>query len=329
MDPTKSPRRDTANTQPARPARGAIWGWYALLVLSWSGAWYAMKLQTAHTPPAVSIALRFGLAAPLMFAWALGRGASLRFDIRAHGLFMAMGALLFSLNFVFAYNAAIFMTSALVAVVFSLSSVVNLALGALWFGQRMSLRAVAGGVLGSSGLTLLVWTQIAAGGAGRDPWLGLLLACGMTLSFCIGSMVSTLAQRRGIAVAPATAWAMLWGAFFSAGYAALSGQSFHLEPSARYFFSLAFLVVFGSVLAFHAYFTLIGRVGASRAAYAMVMAPIGALLISSIFESYVWTASALLGLLVTLAGNVMVLGERRQADRTPPNSTELQKESGT
>jgi drug/metabolite transporter (DMT)-like permease len=294
---------------PARPA--STLGWYALLVLSWSGAWYAMKLQAALAPASLSVALRFGLAGLLMVGWCVGRQASLRFDRRMHALFMLIGALMFSVNFLFAYNAARFLTSALVAVVFSLASVLNLALAALLFGERMTARAVLGGLCGSAGLALMLWTQVAVGGAGSQPWLGLLLAAGMTLCFCLGSMASTVAQRRGLAIAPVIAWSMLWGAAFSALHTVSTGQPLHVELSAVYLGSLGFLVIFGSVLGFIAYFTLVARLGASQAAYAMVMSPIGALLISTVFEHYRWTLLSLAGVLVSVFGNVIVLRARR------------------
>lgn len=291
--------------------RASTLGWYVLLVLSWSGAWYAMKLQATLAPASLSVALRFGLAGFLMVGWCVWRKASLRFDLRTHALFMLVGALMFSVNFLFAYNAALYLTSALVAVVFSLASVLNLALAALLFGERMTVRAVLGGLCGSVGLALLVWTQVAAGGAGAHPWLGLLLAAAMTLCFCLGSMASTVAQRRGLALAPVIAWSMLWGAAFSAVFTIGTGQSLHIELSIAYLGSLGFLVIFGSVLGFIAYFTLVARLGAAQAAYAMVMSPIGALLISTVFEHYRWTGLSFAGVLVSVLGNVVVLRARR------------------
>jgi drug/metabolite transporter (DMT)-like permease len=67
------------------------------------------------------------------------------------------------------------------------------------------------------------------------------------------------------------------------------------------------LSIFGSVLAFGAYLSLIGRVGADRAAYATIVFPIVALLISSIFEGYHWPIEAIIGITLVAAGNLLLL----------------------
>ena len=71
--------------------------------------------------------------------------------------------------------------------------------------------------------------------------------------------------------------------------------------------SLLWLSIVSSVAAFWAYLTLLGRIGAARAGYATVMFPVFALAISTVFEGYVWTLPALVGLALVLAGNLFVL----------------------
>jgi drug/metabolite transporter (DMT)-like permease len=84
-----------------------------------------------------------------------------------------------------------------------------------------------------------------------------------------------------------------------------SPYRFDGEPS--YLLSLAYLAVFASVIGFGSYMTLIQRIGADRAAYASVLFPLLALLLSTLFEGYRWTLLAGLGILLILAGNLLVL----------------------
>ncbi|MCI0558068.1 MAG: hypothetical protein MN733_06200, partial [Nitrososphaera sp.] len=56
---------------------------------------------------------------------------------------------------------------------------------------------------------------------------------------------------------------------------------------------------------------LLGRIGAERSAYATVLFPIVALIISTLFEGYHWSAAALVGVALTLAGNLLVLARPR------------------
>ncbi|WP_038182231.1 hypothetical protein [Vibrio rhizosphaerae] len=49
-----------------------------------------------------------------------------------------------------------------------------------------------------------------------------------------------------------------------------------------------------------------GRIGTGAAAYATILFPLVALSISTLFEGYVWTQSAVVGLVLILTGNVVM-----------------------
>ena len=85
------------------------------------------------------------------------------------------------------------------------------------------------------------------------------------------------------------------------------GKPLAFEATPAYVLSLLYLAVFGSVLAFGGFLTLMGRIGAARAGYIGVMVPIVALAISSIFEGYRWEWLAVAGVAVSVAGNVIIL----------------------
>ena len=85
--------------------------------------------------------------------------------------------------------------------------------------------------------------------------------------------------------------------------------------------SLLFLAVFGSVVAFGCYLTLLGRIGADRAGYSMIMIPIVAVILSAMFEDLALDTHILIGVALALAGNVAILAkaraERRASLRLP------------
>ena len=90
------------------------------------------------------------------------------------------------------------------------------------------------------------------------------------------------------------------------------------DGSTRYLLSLLYLALFGSVFAFVAYLTLLQRIGASRSGYTAAAIPVLAMLTSTVFEGYRWTAPAVVGLLLVLAGNVLVLrAKERKAGGAP------------
>jgi drug/metabolite transporter (DMT)-like permease len=103
---------------------------------------------------------------------------------------------------------------------------------------------------------------------------------------------------------------MLYGAIVTGLVAFYRGHEFVFDWSATYLGSLLYLTVFGSVVAFGAYLTLLGRIGAHRAGYAMVMFPVVALVLSALFEDLEIDATIVVGTLLVLAGYLLVLTTR-------------------
>ena len=278
----------------------------AAIVVAWSTSWIALKAQTGQVAAEVSVFWRFLLAAPLVFLWARFRGHSLALPGRAHVLMAAMGVLIFSSNFILYYRGALHLPSGLLSVVFALASPLNLILGALIFREPIRARVALGGLAGVAGVALLFLPEFAtANGAGAAKGLALCLVG--TLCFCLGNMASTRLQRDRVAVVPATAWGMTYGAVWSGLLALATGARFAIELTLPYLGGLAWLVVVSTVVAFLTYLTLLGRIGAARAGYATVLFPVFALLISAALEGYRFGPAALAGVALVAFGNWLVL----------------------
>lgn len=283
---------------------------YAVVIFSWSTSWIALKMQLGVVAPEISLFWRFCLAVVGMWGWVALRGGHWRFPLRDHLAFAALGVLLFSGNFTLFYYGSASLPSGLLAVVFSLASVINLVLARLVFGQRISTRAGLGGLLGFGGIALMFWPQISGlsgAGVNMTSAMGLGMCAAGTVLFCCGNMVSSAAQRRGLPVVEATAWGMTYGAIFLALFSLVRGQPFIVEWTPTYLGALLFLALIASMVAFGAYLTLLGRIGPARTAYTTVVTPVFALLISTVMEGYVWTLAALCGLVLVMVGNVIVL----------------------
>lgn len=296
-----------APTAPAARLSGPDLALYAGTVFCWGTSWIALKAQVGVVAPEVSILWRFLLAALLMWAWVLLRGGRLRFPGADHVRFAGAGLCLFSLNFTLFYYGALTIPSGLLAVVFSLASIFNMLLGAVLLRQRIEPRVAAGGVVGFTGIGLLFWPEIAKAGFDAGALTGLALCIAGTVSFCLGNMVSTVIQRRGVPLVSANTWAMTYGVGCLFLASLLRGHAFIVEPTAPYLLGLLWLAGPASVVAFACYLTLLRRIGAARAGYATVLFPIVALAISTLFEGYAWTGLAGLGAALALLGNVIVL----------------------
>ena len=126
----------------------------------------------------------------------------------------------------------------------------------------------------------------------------------------LGNMVSQAAQKRRLPVMESNAWAMLYGCAFTGLISLGQGQSFTMDWSFPYVASLLYLAVFGSVIAFWAYLTLLGRIGANKAGYATIAFPVIAILLSVTFEDLKITATLIIGMLMVLVGNVSILNRK-------------------
>ena len=296
---------------PAGPLAAADFGLYAGTVLVWGTTWIALKFQLGTVDPQVSLVWRFLLAAPIMFIICRMAGARIRFPLRDHLIFAALGLFLYSTNFNLFYNAGQFVVSGMLAVIFSLASITNILLGALFLGEPLRLRVWLGALLGLAGVTLMFWPEMSGGDLGSGPLVGLALGFLGCLSFSTGNMISARLRREGVPVLSMNAWGVSYGVLVNAAFALVAGSAFIVEPSTPYILSLLWLAIPGSVLAFWMYIALLGRIGADRAGYTTVLSPVLALLISTVVEDYQWSALAVAGLVMVAAGNVLVL--RRDA----------------
>jgi len=290
---------------------------YGLTVLIWGSTWFAIEFQLGVVAPEVSLVYRYGGASLLLFAWCRMRGLKLRFAARDHGWFVLLGILLFGINYVIAYRAQIYITSALTAIAFSTMVWMNIINARLFFGIRAGRRVLFGALLGVAGIVTLFAPQIGEVSLTDTVFFGSLLAVLSAVVASFGNMVSQASQKAKLPVLQSNAWGMFYGALFTAGLALVNGQPFGFEWTIAYIGSLAYLTVFGSIIAFGAYLTLLGRIGAHKAGYAMVMFPVVALILSTLFEGLEVNASIVVGTLLVLAGNVFVLNTRLAPPQTP------------
>jgi drug/metabolite transporter (DMT)-like permease len=289
---------------------------FALPTFIWGTTWLAIKFQLGAVAPEVSVAWRFALASLLLVGWCLARGIGLRFTARDHARLALLGFLLFGLNYVLVYRSEQILTSGLVAVLFAFLVFWNLLGARVLFGTPAPPAVVAGAALGVAGVALLFWPEVTSlrGGA-TGHGLGIALAVVATVIASAGNLYSQRVFSTGIAVVPGTGIAMGYAALGLALYCAAAGVPFAFDRRPGYVLSLAYLAVFGSVVAFVSFLTLLQRIGAGRSGYTAAVIPAVAMVASTLFEGYRWSAGALVGMALVVAGTVLVLRVRERAAR--------------
>jgi drug/metabolite transporter (DMT)-like permease len=298
---------------------------FAIATAIWGSTWLAIKFQLGVVAPEWSVALRFALAALLLGAWCVLTRRSLRFGARAHVFLALQGVTLFGLNYVGVYQAERYATSGLVAVLFSTIVFMNPIGSRLVFGTPLTLRTLVAAGLGVVGVALLFLPELRQARQGGAVALGILLGLVATAVASGGNLTAMRNQAAGIPVLTGNAWGMAYGALTAALIALATGEAWSIDWRAPYLASLVYLAVFGSVVAFAAYLTLLKEVGSASGSYVAVATPIVAMLLSTLFEDYRWTPVAAVGVVLAVAGNWLALApnRRRRGKAAVPLAPEL------
>lgn len=279
---------------------------YASASLIWGSTWLAIKLQLTQVPPTLSVAYRFCLAALILLAYCRLTRKRLNFLLRDHRFMALQGFTLFGLSYCGSYLATAYMTSGLVAVVFSTILMWNILNLRIFMGQPVAWRAFWGGFLGLSGICIVFWQDLAAFTATRGL-IGLLIALAGAYLASIGNVVGSRNAKKGVPVTQANAFGMGYGGLLTLFIHFAMGGTITIDWSIGYLGPMLYLTIFGSIVAFGCYMLLIGRIGAEYAAYVTLLMPVIALVISTLFEGYRWTGNALVGVSLVLVGNLLIL----------------------
>lgn len=279
---------------------------YCLVVVIWGTTWIAIYLQQGPVAAPVSIFWRFAVATALMMVIMLLRGKLRTLSLRDHLYCLLQGSCVFCFNFWCFYTAAAWINTGLESVIFSMAVLFNAVNSFFFFGQKPPLRFYCAAALGLTGIVTLFWHDLMSSGFSGSLLLGIGLSALGTFGFSLGNMISLRHQKKGLEVMTTNSWAMLYGTLLIATIALVRGDNFTPQWTFSYLGALLYLAVFGSVIAFGAYFTLVGRIGPSNAAYSTLLFPLVALSFSTVYEGYSWQVNAVAGLVLILVGNLVM-----------------------
>lgn len=298
---------------------------YAAVVLIWGTTWSAIPFQLGVVAEEVSVAYRFGFAALILYAYAFVSRRQILLPARAYPFVFLQGALLFCVNYFFVYYGTAYLTSGIVAVLFSAIIVLNAILERLFFARRIATRFWIAALIGITGIGLIFWPEInKLSPTDHSVYGGMLVLFG-TFIASLGNMAAVVNTNKGLPVLAVNAHAMAFAAVLSLVIAAALGREFNFSMRADFVLSLAYLSVFGSAVAFGCYLALLRRIGASRASYSTVLFPIVALLMSTLLEGYRWTTLAIVGMLLALIGNWLIMSQRTNHQQAQRNTREHRK----
>ena len=280
---------------------------FTIPALIWGSTWLAITLQLGLVDPLVSVFYRFLLAAIILFLYCSFIKINLRYNAKQH-LFMALqGALLFGINYWLVYLAEVHLKSGLVAIVYATIIFLNILNGRVFLKSKIQLNVVTSALIGFVGITLVFKDEILSFNFSSEKSSALIISFVSVIVASLGNITSAYNQKNKLPVVQTNAYGMLYGSLLMLLLVFITGTPLNFDASFRYIGSLIYLAVFGSVIAFWSYLTLLGKIGADRSAYVTLVIPVLALLLSTIFEEYTWSLFAVLGVILITVGNFLML----------------------
>jgi len=276
----------------------------ALLCLIWGSTWVVIKKGLEDLPPLGSAAARFTLAAVVMSL------AGSLFAAREGGarptfaLTVVLGGLNFAASYGIVYWTEARLPSALVSVLWAVYPLMQAVVGHLLLpGERLAPAQGLGFGLGFLGVASLFATDLRGLGPEAIP-AGAVLLCSPLVSALGTTFVkkhgagtsSILLNRNGMWVGAAGLWA--------AALVAEGGAGFHWTGKAL--FSLVYLALFGTVVAFGLYFWLLRHTPANRLSVIAYVTPAVALVLGVLVRQEPIGPWTLAGLAAILAGVFLV-----------------------
>jgi drug/metabolite transporter (DMT)-like permease len=245
-----------------------------LFCLLWSFAFVAGKIGVTDCPPLILLTARFSLAGILILgifalrseAWSLSWRDTLVFAI----LGVANNALYLGLG----YTGLQTVSAGLGGLIVSANPVFTAGLAAVFLGESLTWRKVAGLLLGIAGVSFIVWHRMSVG---TDSLHGILFSLASLASIVVGTILFKLLAPKG------SLWIGNGVQNLAAGIVLLPiafafSDIGDIVPSTRLLGAFAFLVLGGSITAYLLWFHLLKVCGATAAsAYHFLMPPLGML----------------------------------------------------
>ena len=278
-----------------------------LFCLLWSFAFVAGKIGVTDCPPLILLTARFSLAGVLILGISAVRGEGWQLTWRDAAVFAILGLANNALYLGLGYTGLKSVSAGLGGLIVSANPVFTAALAALFLGEALTWRKVAGLLLGIAGVALIVWHRMSVG---SDSLHGILF----TLASLASILFKLLAPRGSLWIGNGIQ--NIAGGLALLPFALTLADINDIVPSMRLFGAFAFLVLGGSILAYLLWFHLLKVCGATAASsYHFLMPPLGMLFAFLVLGEHVEFRD-LLGIIPVALGIYLVT--RPAAALAPP-----------
>lgn len=305
--PTARPATATGHAAPAWRMWAALW----IVYIVWGSTYLGISVMVETVPPVLGAATRFIVAGGVLLALlATRRPVRPTRDQLLSALLV--GALLIGANGVLAVAQQKVPSGLAALLAASIPLWVILMRAAA--REPVSARSVAAVLVGFAGVALMLRP---GGQSGAATVVGLLACVGAAVLWAGGSFASPRIRLPSDPLV-STGWQMLCGGLILAVVGLASGEAADVDPgsfSVRSIAALAYLIVFGSWIAFTAYAWLLQNAPISKVSTYAYVNPVVAIALGWLVLDEVVTGVTLLGAAIIVASVAMVI--RTEQARRP------------
>jgi len=270
-------------------------GAFLLIVLIGGTNFVAVRFSNIELAPFWGAGLRFALASLVLFLvihfkhLALPKGRNL-------GGAILYGALGFGASYAFLYFALLKVSAGFASVIMSLLPLMTIFLASIYGLEKVTMRAILGGVITVCGIALLFSNQLSV----NTQILYVLATVGGALAAAGSAIVIKKFPKNHPLVTNAIGMAV--GSVILILLSLITRESPSLPSLFSTWIALVYLIVIGSIGLFTLYLFVLSKWTASAASYSLVLMPIVATLVSVLLEKTSITSIFLLSSIIVLAG---------------------------
>ena len=290
-----------------------IWLALGLVYVVWGSTYLAIAIAVQTLPPLFYSGVRFALAGLLLAAWLAFRRVDLRISRRELGGAAAVGILMLAGGNGLVNLAERTVPSGVAALIVA-SIPLWIVVYRMVAGERVGRDLLAGVFLGLVGVAILV---VPGGLNGTIDPIGALMLFGATLSWALGTFLSPrLSTPRNALVS--TVYQMLAGGVALILVALPKGELAQIDPatfSARSLIAFAYLVVFGSLVAYSAYTWLLQNASVSLVSTYAFVNPVVAVFLGALLLGEAITPTIVIGAAVIVVAVAFIIFRQNVARR--------------
>jgi drug/metabolite transporter (DMT)-like permease len=307
------PRYDGEVTS-SRPATWKILLAFAIIYFVWGSTYLAIRIGVMEMPPFIMAALRFTAAGLILYGWARLQGTPSP-SLREWRGAMALGALMFLVDYACLFWAEQRIASGVSAVILALIPACITLLEIFFLRTQKLTAKLAGGLaLGILGVAVLVnpWAALGEAPLDRGGAVALFVGCwGWSIGTVVTKKLALPASKSMSAAAQ-----MLCGGLQLMALAAVAGEFGRFHPrqiSASAWFSLGYLIVAGSIVAYTAYVWLLHYESPTRVGTYAYVNPVIAVILGGLLGGEIVGKRTVAATMLILISVAAITTAKRQA----------------